>query len=343
VRLDRIIRRLDLRHIYKLTFLLIGRRDRSVIKDTLKLLLGAIVYPLQTRRWRDYIKSRPVLGKLARRYPKILHKIYRPYLDTRLSCRDRVDVLVAHYDRLFEFGLADFLDRAAISPISVAEFAGKTGSLFQVQLSAIRNGHREGELTLKLLHNGTCVYSASFLLGTSHGTPSIAIGALQGLRSLDGGQVIKAVTRELHGCRPKKLLVDAVRAVGDYFGCTNMLLISNQNLVTINGRRASRISSNYDETWQEMGAFKGQDGNFHLPCKGAAPNLDMVASNKRAEARRRIDLLASMSASIRLGMEGQRMTSTTSLVRLRPASTWPQVSGNESKSSNDSRIDLLLG
>jgi uncharacterized protein VirK/YbjX len=99
-----------------------------VIKDTLKLLLGAIVYPVQTRRWRDYIKRKPVLGQLARRYPKILHKIYRPYLDTRLSCTDRVDVLIAHYDRMFEIGLADFVDRAAVSPIPVAEFSGKTGA-----------------------------------------------------------------------------------------------------------------------------------------------------------------------------------------------------------------------
>lgn len=316
--------------------------DRSAIKDNLKLLLGAIVYPAQTRRWRDYIKGKPVLGHLARQYPKILHKIYRPYLDTRLSCADRVDVLIAHYDRMFQTGLADLVHRAATSAVPVAEFFGKTGAPFQLHLSAISDGHREGELTLKLLHEGSCVYSASFVLVTSsQGTPSIAIGALQGLRSLDGGQVIKAVTRELHGCRPKKLLVAAVRAVGDCFGCTGMLLISNQNLVTINGRRASRISSNYDETWQEMGALRGQDGNFHLPCDGAAQDLASVASHKRAEARRRQDLLASVSAAIRLDMD--RRMGWMPVTAVRSPATLAQVAGKDAQSSNDPRIDLRIG
>jgi uncharacterized protein VirK/YbjX len=323
-----------------LTLLFVGRKDRSVIKDKLKLALGAVVYPVQTRRWRDYVNGNAVLAHLARQYPKILHKIYRPYLDTQLSCSGRVDVLIAHYDRIAEAGLTDFVERAAMFPTPVAEFSGKTGTRFALQLSAINDGHREGELTLKLLHEGNCIYTSSFTLVTSHGVPSIAIGALQGLRSAHGAQAIKAATRELHGCRPKKLMVSAVRAVGDCFDCASMVLVSNQNLVTINGRRASRISSNYDETWQEMGALRGQDGNFHLPCSAEAHDLDAVASHKRAEARRRQDLIASMSASIRIGVQRRVVWTPASIGR---CITVPHMSSKDAPCANDARIDLLIG
>ena len=321
-------------------FLPFGRAQRSAIKDRLKLLLGAIVHPVQTRRWKRYIDRHAVLRDLARQYPRVIHKIYRPYLHTRLSCADRVTLLIGHYDRIFEAGLADLVDRAASFPVAVAGFAGKTGELFQLELSAINTGHREGELALKLLYDGTCVYMSSFVLAEIDGSRTIALGGLQGLRAFDGAQVIKAVTRELHGCRPKKLMVAAVRAFGDYFGCGRILLIGNQNLVTVNWRRASRISSDYDATWEEMGAQRRADGNYESPCNSAEPNLDSVASHKRAEARRRYALLASVSASIHAGLD-QRRPSAPALL---PASAVvPLMVLTNTPSSNDARLDLRIG
>jgi uncharacterized protein VirK/YbjX len=303
------------------------------------LLLGAIVYPVQTRRWKRYIDRHAVLRDLARQYPRVVHKIYRPYLNTRLSCADRVNVLIGHYDRIFEAGMADLVDRAASLPVSVAGFAGKSGALFELELSAINTGHREGELALKLLHGGTCVYMSSFVLAEIDGARSIALGGLQGLRAFDGAQVIKAVTREFHGCRPKKLMVAAVRAVGDYFGCERIVLIGNENLVTVNWRRAGRISSDYDATWEELGAQRRADGNYELPCTSAEPNLDAVVSHKRAEARRRNALLASVCASVRAGLQ-QRIPSGPLL----PASALVALTVlTNAPSSNDARLDLRIG
>ncbi|HEU4375503.1 MAG TPA: DUF535 family protein [Telluria sp.] len=322
-----------------MNFLPFGRAHRSAIKDRLKLLLGALVYPVQTRRWKRYIGRHAVLRDLARQYPRMVHKIYRPYLHTRLSCADRVNLLIGHYDRIFEAGLANLVDRAASCPVTVARFAGKGGSLFELELSAINNGHREGELALKLLQDGTCVYMSSFVLVALDGVLSIALGGLQGLRAFDGAQVIKAATREFHGCRPKKLMVAAVRAIGDYFGCERVLLVGNQNLVTVNWRRAGRISSDYDATWEEMGAQRRADGNYELPCTSAEPNLDAVVSHKRAEARRRHALLASVCASVRAGL-AQRIAAAP---LLHAGAVVPLTVLTNAPSSNDARLDLRIG
>ena len=275
-------------------------QSTTSFKDHLKLSLGAIVYPIQTRRWRTFLSNNPELGALARHYPRIIHKIYRPYLSRHLSCAQRVDVLIGHYSHIFTLGLGELICQAALGPIPVAEFAGKSGTLFQLQLASMNIGHREGELTLQLMYEGVCVYAASFALIRLHGEPCIKLGSLQGLRSGDGAQVIRQTTRELHGCRPKNLMVSVLRNIGVHFGCAMILLVSNKNRVTINGRRSRRISSNYDETWEEMRAIRRPDGNFELPCvDGMQKDPDTVPSHKRAEVRRRNTLVEAVCTALR--------------------------------------------
>ena len=289
----------------------IFQSSNGSVKDRLKLILGAIVYPVQTRRWRSFLLDNPLLGELAQQYPRIMHKIYRPYLSSHLSCADRVDAMIGHYSHIFKRGFGKLVSQAALGPIPIAEFAGKSGTLFQINLAGINAGHREGELMLQLVQDGVCIYTASFALLNRDAESYIKLGALQGLRSTRGGaQAIKQVTRELHGCRPKNLMVSLVSEIGAYFGCSMILLVSNKNRITVNGRRSRRISSNYDETWEEMLASRRRDGNFELPCNGLVPkNIDLVPSNKRAEARRRNALLVSVCAAIRSSLDFWRIPS----------------------------------
>jgi uncharacterized protein VirK/YbjX len=91
------------------------------------------------------------------------------------------------------------------------------------------------------------------------------------------------------------------------FGCTRILLVSNQNRIVVNGRRASRISSIYDETWEEMGAIKRSDGNFELPCTDPGQDFDLIPSHKRALARRRGALLAMVCANAQSSLEMRKL------------------------------------
>ncbi len=273
--------------------------SNASFKDRFKFALGALIFPVQTRRWRRFLHENSGLSELAQRYPRMLHKIYRPYLSKHLRCVDRVDILIAHYSRLIKEDFGGLIQQAASRPVPVAQFFGKSGTLFDLTLSALNVGHREGELTLQLINEGICIYSSSFVFINVQGRPGIQIGALQGLRSNDGALVIKRVTRELFGCRPKKLMVTVMRDIGAYFGCTAMQMVSNKNRVAINYRRSRRISSNYDETWEEMLATRRPDGNFEMPCVESAPaNFEQVPSHKRAEAKRRSALLAMINTAI---------------------------------------------
>lgn len=261
-------------------------------KDRAKLFLGAAVYPGQTRRWKAYVSTHPILSDLASLFPRIVHKIYRPYLSNHLSCSDRVSILVGHYTVMLEAGLGNIIRSGAQRPVTLARFPGKSGDALELKLSAINTAHREGELALQLVVGGSMVYTASFALSHAQGVRQMALGSLQGLRSPDGAVLVKRATRELHGCRPKNFMVAVLRQIGDLLECRDLVLVSNRNRVSVNRRRTARISSDYDATWRELDATPCVDGNFSMPCRPAPIDWSSIPTNKRSELRKRHALLA---------------------------------------------------
>jgi len=263
------------------------------LKDRVKLSLGALLFPAQTRRWRGYVSSHPLLGELAAHYPRVLHKIYRPYLSNHLDCAARVDAMIGHYDLVMRAGLSALVRSAALQPVTLAAFEGKGGVPFVLRLSAVNVAHREGEMSLQLVTGSQVLYTATFSLVRSHGGHVIKLYSLQGLRSECGAASMRSATRELHGCRPRSLMVYLVRRLGDWFGCQSLHLVSNENRIAINAWRRRRISADYDQAWTEMAAHRRGDGNFELPCRvDNTLDLSHIPSHKRSEARKRHALLS---------------------------------------------------
>jgi uncharacterized protein VirK/YbjX len=266
----------------------------------LKAALGALFFPRQRTRWQAFLGSMPGLSSLAQLHPCLRFKIYRPYASRQLACADRLALLEGHYRFLWQAGARALVERAARLPVVLAAFEGKDGALYRLQLTAIHDSYREGELCLRLTRDGQPLYLASFLFLPRADGVSLQLGALQGLRSEAGKLAVKEATRALHGCRPKNLMVTALRDFGDFFACNNLFLISNDNRIALNARRRRHIAADYDLAWQELHALRMRDGNYHLPCLPyRVPDLAEVPSKKRADARRRGELLLSMTADMR--------------------------------------------
>ena len=266
----------------------------------LKAALGAIFFPRQRTRWHAFLGSMPGMTSLTQLHPCLRFKIYRPYASRQLGCTDRLALLEGHYRFLWQAGARALVERAARQPVLLAAFEGKDGALYRLQLTAIHDSYREGELCLRLTRDGLPLYLASFLFVPRADGVSLQLGALQGLRSEAGAHAVKAATRALHGCRPKNLMVAALRDFGDFFACNNLFLISNDNRIALNARRRRHIAADYDLAWQELHALRMPDGNYHLPCAPyRAPDLAELPSKKRADARRRGELLLGMAADMR--------------------------------------------
>ncbi|HWJ95036.1 MAG TPA: DUF535 family protein [Telluria sp.] len=267
-------------------------------RELIKLKMRSMAHREHTARWLKLLNSHPAFSDYVRNYPRFLYKIYRPYLTNTLSMDDRLGVLASHYQFVFEQGLGAVIGQASHMAVPLAHVTGKGGTPYTVSLRAIGPLEREGELVLQLSSAGVLMYSVAFTFAWRGEGHAVSIGCIQGGKDEGTMDAIRAATRELHGMRPKQLLITLVRQLGHEYGCREMLLVSNMNRVVRGAMRQGRVLADYDQVWAEMGAERRADGDFALPCVAlAAPDMEAIPSRKRSEARKRYEMMASVAAA----------------------------------------------
>lgn len=277
------------------------------VKDRLLLFGGSLRHPRSTLRWLDFLASDPALAVLVQSCPRMGVKIYRPYLSRCLGCRGRTDALIVHYRHLMGAGLFGLMSQCAIAPVSLARFTGKSGCGFELDLYGGRLEIREGELFLRLALDGIVLYRIAFTLVEQDGAILLRLGCLQGLRADDGVEAVRTATRELHACRPKNFLIAVARDIADYLGCHAVIGVCNRNLVAPSARRLTHAGTDYDQTWEELGATRREDGDYALPGAGILrTSYDDLPSKKRSEARKRMALMQSAFELVRFALELHR-------------------------------------
>lgn len=297
-------------------------------------LLGYAFHPLQTHKWLKYIRHTPALREMAHAAPQLRGRLHRPYLSPRLTCAGRVDVLMEHYDILLRSPLADWAKKATQHPLVLGECIGRTGAAYQLTLACCDASRRDGELVLRLMSHGLCIYTAAFLFLRQDGMRCVKLGGLQGLLATDKTMSIKQITRDLYGCRPRDLMIAVVREIGRLVDCRKLILISNANKLPPRGKRVCKKSSDYDAIWKEMAATRRVDGDFELPCRqDASLNAGVAGASSRAV------IVESVLDLVRLRFSQDRVTAAVRTAS-HPPGTQPRFSmprrtdiGNKNKAS----------
>ncbi|MDN2708459.1 VirK/YbjX family protein [Janthinobacterium sp. SUN118] len=289
----------------------------SRVREMLKLQLRARLQQRQTRIWLQLLNSHPVFGELLQTYPRLMHKVYRHYLSKNLSCRQRVALLVDHYHFILQQGWGKLMAQAARAPVRLGTVQGKSGAPYHLQLCALQPMDREGEMVLQLAHGDDVIYSVAFTFFGSRASMAVGIGCLQGPRGAEGLHRVREATRDLHGMRPKALMVRLVRQLGHEHGCRNMILVGNNNRAVHHSAKKGRLFADYNALWQELGAQARGDGDFELPCENLPmPVMEDLPSKKRSEARKRHALTLAMIASLRSGLDTHRCPAQAAMARL---------------------------
>lgn len=266
------------------------------VKEWMKIAVRSSVHYRQTRRWLLLLNSNPFFREWVRVCPSLIHKIYRPYLTNAMRCHERLKAFMEHYDFVFAQGLAPLVTRAARSPVPLATFCGKSGESYTIRLRAIGTFDREGELVLQLMAQERLICSVAFFFFDSGHRPAIGIGCLQGPQAGEGLAWIRRATRDLHGLRPKSLMVSVVRQLGQDYGRKDLILVGNRNRVMRCAIRKGILFADYDQLWREMGATPRDDGDFQLSCEIIpSGNIEAIPSRKRSEARKRQELVRQIS------------------------------------------------
>lgn len=255
-----------------------GATLRPGLRDKAQIALGCLTHPVETLRWLRFVKTHPLLRDLAPSPATFLGKIHLPYLSLALNCSDRVRLLIRHYDSLLNAGFGSLARQALQKPLTLCLFNGKSGTPYELQLSALVTGRQDGELLLRLVSDGACVYSIACILTASQGKPALMVGGLTGMLSQGRSRSIKQVTRDLHGCRPKDLMVTLARDLGRCFGCATTLLVGSSNRIPPAEKHFCKKSSDYDLTWRELHAAARADGDYELPCAAVEETLEHARS-----------------------------------------------------------------
>ena len=279
------------------------------LRELLKLQLRARLQQRETRVWLQLLNSHPVFQDLLQAYPRLVHKVYRHYLSKSLSCRQRVALLVDHYRFILQQGWGKLMVDAAHEAVLLGSLPGKAGSLYHLHLSSLFRMDREGEMVLQLTHGDDLLYTVVFtFFGCRTRAPmevGVRIGCIQGPKGEEGLRRVREATRDLHGMRPKFLMLRLVRQLAWEHGCRSMILVGNDNrTVHHSARKNGRLLADYNGFWQELGAQARRDGDFELPCENLPPlMLDDIASKKRSEARKRHELTLAMIGTLRSGLD----------------------------------------
>ncbi|WP_157984373.1 DUF535 family protein [Undibacterium parvum] len=283
-----------------------SQRGLSYLRETIKISLRAVFSYPTARLWIALWNSSPFHKDLALANPSILKKIFRPYLSRQLTCGARLELVYSHYALIAQQQLGDLVLAAAKAPVTLSQFTGKSGAIYQLELLAATTMEREGELVLQLRNGGhahdsaqdSVLFSVAFTFFSRAGTSGVAIGCLQGGREPNSLEQIRVATKDMYGLRPKTLLVRLVQQLGLQLQCEDLLLVGNKNRVVTQPLKKGKVFADYDASWQELQAEPRADGDFRLPCVALAePDMASIPSHKRSEAKKRFGLLSSISQS----------------------------------------------
>ncbi|MCG2583313.1 DUF535 family protein [Massilia sp. TS11] len=268
-------------------------------RDQAKLRLREWQNPLVARRWKGLRADLPVLSECCAIVPRMPYKLYVPYFSTRLSPHCRLDALAVHYRLMDQWGVGGLLLRAARQAVTLGHLPGKSGQAYALRLQACHALMREGELVLQLALDGCMIYAVAFTFMEERGERVLALGCVQGGNSEDAQELVRQATRDLHGLRPKNLLMRVLRDLAARAGCARLVLVGNANRAVTRPIRDGKVFADYDAFWEECGASRRADGDYALaPERAGASDLSEVASKKRAEVRRRDSLAIEASAAV---------------------------------------------
>ena len=259
-------------------------------------------------QWLDFL-SQDAMAAIADAYPPLYKKIIRPYGTRSWTAAEKLAALMDNY-RFWMTAVPPQIMRKICSRqgITLHQFATKN-DLLSLQLLYDPKFNKEGETTLQLYSSKYQCRIAALTFHVNrnlHDEPALLIGCVQGLSAETHKDTIKAVAKEMHGLRPKALLVHVTQEltaslrIGAILGISNREHISRHFDYTLN--RSRRPLLGYDEFWIEIGGRARPNGLFNLPLRFQPRNREEISSNKRAQYKQRYALLGAIQHAVWLRM-----------------------------------------
>lgn len=271
----------------------------------LKFWLRSMLFWSSTHRMLDALSRRDDFDRLLASQITLPSKTHRQYLMRGMNANARADAIIHHYQWIDSLKDADLVN-ALTGPTerSIVEFHAKDGVAYNVNAMNASKAEREGECTLWLRDNeNTLLASLTFCVARENGQSVLIIGGLQGPRRSVSRDTIKLATRACHGLFPKRVLMEILFQLATLSGIKAIYAVSDEGHIFRALRyrlsKGRHFHASYDEFWASIEGKKLSAFRWQLPLQMERKSLEEIASKKRAEYRRRFELLDEIEASMK--------------------------------------------
>lgn len=270
----------------------------------LKFLLRTALFYQPTRDMLDSLSARADFRQLLAAQATLPGKVHRQYLTRDLNAHQRSQAIINHYqyvDALQDTRLAAAMISASELPLLTLR--GKDETTFTLSASSAGKAEREGETTLWLRDTGNqLLASATFSVIRHQGQWQLVIGGLQGPRRHVSHDAIKHATRACYGLFPKRLLLEFIWLLAAQSNIQAIYGVSDNGHVFRALRyrlsKGRHFHASYDEFWQSIEGVRDGQCRWRLPLRLERKSLESIASKKRAEYRRRFQLMDDMAIQV---------------------------------------------
>ena len=275
-----------------------------------KFMLRSLATPLSTARLLSDLAKHPHLMQMLQVQPGLPCRLHRPWLTVNMDRQRVLESLSWHYQTMCR-QLPATLTHGYLSKqgVTLLTLTGKDEQQFSVRLCADAFMDKEGEATLVFCDGqNTALAEMTFTLCQFEGKSTLFIGGMQGAKAFVPHELIQGATKACHGLFPKRLLVEAAMTLGAVFPVEQILAVSNATHIYRSWRyrkkKEGKLLADYDSFWRSIGGEQHPTGNFSLALEMPRKPMEDIASKKRAEYRRRYELLDSLIAQVNQAARG---------------------------------------
>lgn len=249
-----------------------------------KYLVRCLTMPRKQSQFLSLIESEPMLHALRRRDPRMLERHFHRYINRNWSRGQRLNAIQQHYVHALH---------AMPAPLFRAVYAEGSAPL---GLLTMKDDSRlvlslhppifmgcEGELCIQLGDElGNPLYR---VVVTVIACDTLAIGCIQGPVGSEARETVRELTRNLHGLRPRCLMLALVGTLARHWGLSKLFAVGNAAHPLRNPRR--RFVADYDTYWEEQRGRATADGWYELPLQPKRKTEADVPSQHRSAFRKR--------------------------------------------------------
>ncbi|MDP8162921.1 VirK/YbjX family protein [Pasteurella skyensis] len=239
----------------------------------------------------DFLNNNDVWATLFKQNIHRFNALLFKYADKRFSPKQRLEAICQNFDEMqLQIGQQNCQKLVSSGTIKLVQLTDE----FSLNLDIYNIDPFEGFFSLSLVDSeNRHLYNASFTFLNEN---KLLITCIQGPKGADAQNIVKNLTKKLHGMRPMYLLVEAFRLLAQ--GMNKELVgIPLEYQVKKRWYGAQKVYFDYNAFWKENEATLA-NGYWHLSSQIERRDLNEVATKKRSMYRKRYAMFDLMEAEI---------------------------------------------